>query len=107
MLNIVRSSIIATALLLACGTVSAQQEQYGNTTFPTSGSAEAQEPFMEGLLMLHSFEYEDAADAFQRAQKIDPDFAMAYWGESLTHYRRLWYSIDLDSARAILNRLGA
>jgi tetratricopeptide (TPR) repeat protein len=32
---------------------------------------------------------------------------MAYWGESLTHYRRLWYSIDLESARAAMNKLGA
>ena len=85
----------------------AEQGEYGSTSFPTSGAAEAQAPFMEGLLMLHSFEYEDAADAFRRAQEIDPDFAMAYWGESLTHYRRLWYSIDLESARAAMNKLGA
>jgi tetratricopeptide (TPR) repeat protein len=92
--------------MFASGTAVSQQAEYGDTTFPTSGSAEAQAPFMEGLLMLHSFEYEDAAEAFQRAQEIDPDFSMAYWGESLTHYRRLWYSIDLEKARAIMNKAG-
>jgi len=29
---------------------------------------------------LHSFEYADAAEAFREVQRLDPDFAMAYWG---------------------------
>ena len=68
----------------------ADQSQYGHTTFENSGADDAQASFMQGLLMLHSFEYSDARKAFQEAQGIDKDFAMAYWGEALTHYRVLW-----------------
>jgi hypothetical protein len=58
------------------------------------------------LLMLHSFEYSDARAAFQEARRIDADFAMAYWGEALTHYRMLWNEIELAEARDVLAQLG-
>lgn len=57
--------------------------------------------------MLHSFEYSDARTAFQTARAIDEDFAMAYWGEALTHYRVLWNEIELEQARATMLELGA
>ena len=66
-------------------TVLAQESVLGKIEFPNSGSAEAQESFLNGVRMLHSFEWEDAAEAFQEAQRIDPDFALAYWGEALSH----------------------
>jgi hypothetical protein len=50
--------------------------------FANSGSAAAQKPFMQGLALLHDFEYETAAQDFRRAQRIDPGFCMAYWGEA-------------------------
>ena len=84
----------------------AEQTDYGHTTFPNSGAEEAQEAFMQGLLMLHSFEYADARAAFAEARKIDADFAMAYWGEALTHYRMLWNEIELEEARTVLAQLG-
>jgi hypothetical protein len=86
--------------------VHAEQSRYGKTTFPNSGASEAQASFMEGLLMLHSFEYVDARKAFKTAREIDGDFAMAYWGEALTHYRVLWNDIELDKVRAVLLELG-
>ena len=85
----------------------ANNQSYGQTSFPNSGAEEAQSAFVTGILMLHSFEYDDARDAFQQAQEIDPEFALAYWGESLTWYKRLWYQIDLDQARAALSKFGA
>ncbi len=84
----------------------ADEAQYGHTTFPNSGADEAQPYFMEGLLMLHSFEYSDARKAFQKAREIDAGFAMAYWGEAMTYYRVLWNEIELDKARAVLAELG-
>lgn len=81
--------------------------QLGKTEFPNSGKAEAQEPFLEGLLLLHSFEYEDARSAFRRAHEIDPEFAMAYWGEAMTHNRALWQKEDLAAARESLRGLAA
>lgn len=84
----------------------AEETQYGQSAFPNSGAAEAQPSFMRGLLMLHSFEYSDARAAFQQAREIDKDFAMAYWGEALTHYRMLWNEIEIEKARDALAQLG-
>jgi len=75
--------------------------------FPTSGDGEAQQYFIEGTLLLHSFEFEDAAEAYQQAQQLDPDFAMAYWGEAMTYYHPLWDYHNAEKAQAALQKLGA
>src|SRR5688572_8934237 len=77
----------------------------GEINFPASGKAEAQPYFKKGLLLLHSFEYVDAAEEFQKAKKIDPDFVMAYWGEAMTHNHSLWRYQDYKKAIALLNEL--
>ena len=77
----------------------------GQISFPNSGAPEAQEPFVRGVLLLHSFEYDDAAEAFREAQAADADFALAYWGEALTHSHPIWAEDDPEAARAILARL--
>jgi len=76
--------ILAAFLLLPSGTAG-QDLRLGDAEFPNSGASEAQPAFERGLLLLHSFEYRDAAAAFREAQELDPDFAMAYWGEAMTH----------------------
>src|SRR5688572_5822834 len=58
--------------------------------FETSAKGAAQQSFMRGMTAMHLFMYPDAVDAFREAQKADPGFAMAYWGEALTHYRPIW-----------------
>jgi tetratricopeptide (TPR) repeat protein len=78
----------------------------GQIEFPNSGSADAQADFIEGVLYLHNFEYDEAAAAFKRAQEIDPDFAMAYWGEAMTYHHSLWGRQSRDSAEKVLVRLG-
>jgi tetratricopeptide (TPR) repeat protein len=92
-------------LLLAGSYVRAQEVALGHTEFENSGAEAAQEPFLRGLLLLHSFEYEDAAEAFRAAQQADPGFALAYWGEAMTYNHPLWAQQDLDAARAALDRL--
>ncbi|WP_164844073.1 tetratricopeptide repeat protein [Croceicoccus ponticola] len=77
----------------------------GVVEFANSGAPAAQAMFQRGLALLHSFEYDHAAKAFQQAQAIDPDFAMAYWGEALTKNYSLWSWQDRDAANAILNKL--
>ena len=57
------------------------------------------------MLLLHSFEYTPAAEAFRQAQEADPDFALAYWGEAMTHNHPLWREHDRDLALAALERL--
>ena len=62
---------------------------------------------MRGVLLLHSFEYDDAIASFRDAQKADPGFAMAYWGEALCYNQPIWLNENLDKARAVLARLAA
>jgi tetratricopeptide (TPR) repeat protein len=107
--------------VLACSAVSAAPEtahehaqstgsvsvDLGTTHFPTSGAPRAQRDFLRGLLLLHSFEYDAARRAFQAAERTDPNFAMAYWGEALTYNQTLWGEQDLDAARAALTKLAA
>jgi tetratricopeptide (TPR) repeat protein len=100
-------TLVVACLALAAGSASlhAQAPKLGRLSFPNSGSKAAQPAFIRGVLLLHSFEYEDAAAAFRDAQRADPSFALAYWGEAMTHNHPVWNEQDLDSARAILGRL--
>ncbi len=82
-------------------------ESLGTIDFPNTGAQEAQESFVRGVLLLHSFEYEDAREAFQQAQAIDPSFALAYWGEAMTHNHPLWRRQNRQAAQAVLARLPA
>jgi tetratricopeptide (TPR) repeat protein len=82
----------------------AQERRLGSVEFPNSGAPEAQRDFLSGVLLLHSFEYEDAAEAFRRAQQIDEDFALAYWGEAMTYNHPLWRQQDREAARRALSR---
>src|SRR5262245_49354605 len=61
--------------------------------------------YARGLAALHVFEYEDANDAFAEAQRIDPGFAMAYWGEAMTYNQTLWRKEDIAAGRRALARL--
>lgn len=91
--------------LALTASVQAQPKLLGEIDFPNSGAEAAQADFMEGVLFLHNFEYEDAARAFRRAQESDPDFAMAYWGEAMTHNHPIWMQQDREAALEVLNRL--
>lgn len=75
----------------------------GTASFPTSTkSAAAQHEFIRGLLLLHLFEYPDAAKAFVAAEKLDPNFAMAYWGEAMTFNHPVWNQLDAKAGQAAL-----
>ena len=98
-----RLALAAAALILALPAVAT--DSYGHVEFANSGAPAAQVDFLDGLALLHDFEYESAAAAFRRAQATDPGFAMAYWGEAMTFNHPVWMQQDLASARAALNRL--
>jgi tetratricopeptide (TPR) repeat protein len=114
-------SIVALTAILACSALAAAPASahehvqsagpvavgLGTTHFPNSGAPLAQRDFLRGLLLLHSFEYGAARRAFQAAERTDPGFAMAYWGEALTYNQTLWGEQDLGAARAALAKLGA
>lgn len=73
-------NIFAITFVFAIGLCQAQQ--YGSTDFEATGSPEAHKAFTLGLLEMHNFEYADALASFEKAQSIDPNFTMAYWGEA-------------------------
>lgn len=99
---------LVTAVLVSFALVgqAQAQEDYGYTEFEASGSPQAHQEFLRGLLQMHNFEYEDARVSFQEALAIDPDFTMAYWGEALSYEHSFWRRYNLDASRAVLARLG-
>ena len=82
-----------------------KSSKLGNIAFDVSGNSVAEPAFEKGLLLLHSFEYEDARTAFLEAQKLDSTFAMAYWGEAMTYNHSLWQRQEKEKALTALNRL--
>ena len=99
--------VLAALTVLALAAAGAEIADLGSLDFPNSGAPEAQGAFVRGVLLLHSFEYDDAREAFDEAQAIDPDFALAYWGEAMTHNHPLWRRQDRDAALAALAEYAA
>lgn len=79
----------------------------GALTFPvTTTSQPARDDFLRGALLLHLFHYPQAATAFRAAERLDPGFTMAYWGEAMAFNWGVWNEQYPDSGRAALARLG-
>lgn len=105
---VTKRSRIALVPILAVGLFSGlhlHAQQLGNIRFPSSGATVAQPSFIEGVKELHSFQFDEAAIAFQRAEKIDPNFGMAYWGEAMSHNHPLWAEVNVDAAKKALEKL--
>ncbi|HET8624394.1 MAG TPA: hypothetical protein VFM14_12595, partial [Gemmatimonadales bacterium] len=97
--------VVGCAVGVGVAPLAAQSQKLGQVSFPNSGPRAAQPAFIKGVLLLHSFEYDDAARSFRDAQRIAPGFALAYWGEAMTYNHPVWNEQDRDSARAVLARL--
>ncbi|HJW96087.1 MAG TPA: hypothetical protein VJ901_20940 [Thermoanaerobaculia bacterium] len=95
-----------TCLAILLFTAASASAGLGTITFPNSGKPEAQAAFLRGVAALHSFWYDEAADAFREAQRIDPDFALAYWGEAMTYNHPIWGEVDIEAGRKVLAKLG-
>ncbi|HEQ97918.1 MAG TPA: hypothetical protein ENO22_01090 [candidate division Zixibacteria bacterium] len=50
----------------------------------TTDDTLARKYFNQGLILHYGFNHAEAARSFREAQRLDPDCAMAYWGEALT-----------------------
>ena len=107
--NAVRSTaaavLFAVGLLAAPSDARAQFDNVGSIDFPTSATGVAQDHFLRGVAILHSFGWKQARQQFHAAQEIDPDFAMAYWGESLAYNHPLVTEMDPTEPRKALMRL--
>ncbi len=104
MVRVRTTSALVVAGVLALAAASSAQ-QFGTITFPTSGAPAAQEAFLTGVKALHNFQFDEAALAFQEAEKADPNFAMAYWGEAMSHNHPLWAQQDIAKSKAALDKL--
>ncbi len=106
MFKLLRSTLIAVIPLISSITLQAAEfERIGSFNFPTSGSGQAQEHFLLGVGYLHSFGNTQAQAEFRRAQELDSDFAMAYWGEVFT-YQHPFFGAMSEGPAAVLMRLG-
>lgn len=95
-------------ILISCNRQEAPENlasHLGEIHFQPSGNDEAQPHFQKGLLLLHSFEYDDAKKAFIQAQEADPDMAMAFWGEAMTYNHPLWRQQELEAGQEALKKL--
>ena len=102
--------VISFAMLLSCSQQQPSEEpsdtQLGNLGHQFTINTAAAESFEKGLLLLHSFEYEDARTAFEAAQKADKSELMNYWGIAMTHYKALWGLQDVEAGRELMRQLG-
>lgn len=84
---------------------------FEDTRYPETLDATASEAarpyFDQGLLLLHNFEYVDAAEQFLLAQQKDPGFVLSYWGEAMTYDHPVWRNGNLEKSRAALEKIGA
>src|SRR5215470_2371141 len=56
----------------------------GSITYKvTTANEKAQAYFDQGLRLAYAFNHGEAQRAFRKAQKLDPDCAMCFWGEAL------------------------
>lgn len=100
-----RLTLLVLAVLVTAS-LHGQERGLGRVSFPNSGSPAAQADFLRGVAWLHSFGYEDAIDAFRAAQKADPTFALAYWGEAMSFSQPLWQFEEVDKGKAALAKFG-
>jgi tetratricopeptide (TPR) repeat protein len=68
----------------ASGAIAPRLQNVGKHTFPvTTKSEQAQRFINQGLNLTYGFNHAEAGRAFAEAARLDPDAAMAYWGQAL------------------------
>ncbi|QSA95764.1 hypothetical protein [Methylococcus sp. EFPC2] len=72
-------------------------DNLGNLHYPvTTSVALAQRYFDQGLRLAYAFNHAEALLAFRKAQSLDPDCALAYWGAALVQGPNI--NAPMDSA---------
>jgi len=91
---------------ISAAQVDAQEYHLGKLNFQATGDEVAMPYFVKGMLLLHNFEYADAAQEFEMAQLLDPNLVMAYWGEAMCYNKPLWFQQDYEKGKGALFKLG-
>ncbi len=78
----------------------------GVVDMAASASEEARAYLNRGIEALHNFWYEAAREAFREAQRLEPQFVLAVWGEAFSYHYPFGFSGGQpDEIRATLNRM--
>ena len=66
------------------GALAPRLQNLGTHTFPVSTRNRQAQAFMnQGLNLAYAFNHAEARRAFREAARLDPNLAMAYWGQAL------------------------
>jgi len=66
------------------GQIAPRLQNLGSHTFPvTTRSRQAQLYINQGVILAYGFNHAEAGRSFREASRLDPDCAMAYWGQAL------------------------
>src|SRR6266536_2429675 len=66
------------------GAIAPRLQKLGTHTFPVSTkNAQAQLFMNQGLNLSYAFNHAEAGRAYREAERLDPNLAIAYWGEAL------------------------
>ncbi len=78
------------------------EEEVGSVHFLTSCQPDLAGNFNRAVALLHSFQYEQARQAFTEISERDPQCAMAQWGVAMSHYHGMWDNGDTAAGRSAL-----
>jgi tetratricopeptide (TPR) repeat protein len=80
------------------------EQEIGSVRFSTSCSKDVELPFNRAVALLHSFQYEQAREAFVTVAARDPQCAMAQWGVAMSHFHGLWGNSNWDEGRDAMRK---
>jgi tetratricopeptide (TPR) repeat protein len=80
------------------------EEEVGSVHFLTSCRTDLGENFNRAVALLHSFQYEQARQAFTEISRQYPQCAMAQWGVAMSHYHGMWDNGDTAAGRVALEK---
>jgi Tfp pilus assembly protein PilF len=92
--RLILPSLVLVPTLLVPGGAAAQHEHHGSASRETLGTVEfatscqpaARQPFNRAVALLHSFEFREAIDGFDKVLAADPGCAVAHWGRALAYW---------------------
>lgn len=80
------------------------EQEVGSVHFSTSCSAALESSFNGAVALLHSFQYEQARQAFVDISSKDSHCAMAQWGVAMSYYHGLWGNGDPVAGQNALHK---
>ena len=108
------TALLVSALLFVSLAASQENHQHaltdqevGSVQFATSCNGELATSFNRAVALLHSFQYEQARQAFTEISEKDSHCAMAQWGVAMSHYHGMWDNGDIAAGRAALKKAQA